>query len=431
MRPSKLFISLLVAATACRAPDVTAFVDVDVLDVRRGTVVAGRTVLVRGARIVAVGAAEEVRVPPGATRHLGGVLIPGLWDLHLHDVEDPVVLRACLSAGVTTVRGMGGDPDATLAMRAAVAAGEVDGPRLFVPGPFLGGPEWAPWHVVLPSAADAAAEVYRLHDAGVDFLKVHDQMSAEAYAALAETAREVGLSWAGHVPRGLDPLDVVRRGQSSLEHASILAEHGLTGRALESDEGFAEWCDAWVRDTGTALAAEMKARGAALVPTLVASEALTRAMDPSGDAWSDPRLDDVPAATLDEWRALLPAEGLPEDFLQERRCVDRAARFLTGFLAERDVAVLVGTDGGAPLTPHGASIHDELALLEECGLDRATILRAATLGAADLLGQADVGAVEVGFVADLVLVAGDPLTELAVLREPRVVLRAGAVVVPR
>lgn len=408
--------------------------DVTLLDLRGGRLVPGRSLLLEGGRVAAVGAAGELSAPAGA-RVLAGdgaVVLPGLWDLHVHDLERPGVLAGLLDHGVTSVRAMGGPARDQLTLRDDLARGARDGPRLVTAGPWVDGPWTAGtpdpaerW--IVADGAQVRAAVGRLADLGVDLVKVHDRLSLPALEALAAACAEGGLAWAGHVPRGLTPEQVVALGPVSLEHAAPLAERLLTREALTSDAAFDQLLEAWAAGEGADLARAMVAGDVGLVPTLVASEALTAAA--TGAAWDDPRSAGVPATLREDWRASIPTADQWPGFADQRRAVDRAARRVVVELAARGVRLGAGSDLGAPHVHPGSGLHDELAALGGAGLSPLAVLRAATWDAAILAGRGGrSGLVEPGRDADLLLVRGDPLTDPDVLRTPRAVILGGRLV---
>lgn len=200
---------LLWGVLACRAqptPEpITAFVHVNVLPMDRDTVLRDQTVLVRGTRIVAVGPAASVEIPEGARRidGTGRYLMPGLAEMHGHVpggnapaqyVED--VMWLYVANGVTTVRGMLGDP-AQLDLRTRINRGELVGPTLYLAGPPFSGNS-------VTSPAQAVEMVRRQKAEGWDLLKVLPGLSREVYDAMARTAHEVGIRFAGHVPEPSD-----------------------------------------------------------------------------------------------------------------------------------------------------------------------------------------------------------------------------------
>jgi hypothetical protein len=158
-----------------------------------------QTVVVDKGRIVAVGSVDSVPVPEdvqvvdGTDRYL----MPGLAEMHAHvpDSASPILDRVFslfVANGVTTVRGMLGRPS-HLKLRQDLLDGNVLGPRLITSGPSMNGNS-------VSSPADGASMVRAQHAAGYDFIKIHPGLTAEEYSAIATTANELGIPFAGHVP---------------------------------------------------------------------------------------------------------------------------------------------------------------------------------------------------------------------------------------
>jgi imidazolonepropionase-like amidohydrolase len=443
-----LFLAAACLAGGCASPAMLAIVDVSVVDVDTGVAHTHQTVLIRGERIAAVGPADTVRLPLG-TRRLDGAgryLIPGLWDMHVHDLEWAHVRDGLLAHGVTGARAMGGELMPALATRDAIARGSMIGPRVVTAGPPITGPTHAgasageaaddetgdeppEWHVeVAETREQGRAAAAKLADAGVDFFKVHDVLTPEALSGVAMEARARGMTFAGHVPRGMRTAGFLAHRPASVEHMSVILEHELTRDATASEEAFREATAAWLRAPGDELLRDMASRRTALCPTLVAGVAITRGADPKGlasDAWSDPRVAALPKELRESWEELLPPGAFPAEFAAERAWMDEAALAVLAAAHRHRVPLLVGTDLGAPHLYPGESLHAELALFGRAGIPPAEALRLATAGAADFLGLGrQVGRVRPGMDADLVLLNGNPLDDVAALREiDAVVLR--------
>lgn len=209
--PVRARLLLLTLTAACSRPaaiPVVAITHVTIVDVERGTLRSDRTVLVSGGRIERVDSAPRIAVPLRAQMvdGTGRFLIPGLWDMHVH-LDDARTARQLLSWGITGARVMSGGLEETLALRQQLLAQRLRGPRLVVVGLALRGPR---------SASDTGLEVIRTADEGrrvvdslaarrVDFIKVHEGLSREAWFAIARAARQHGIPLTGHVPSELTP----------------------------------------------------------------------------------------------------------------------------------------------------------------------------------------------------------------------------------
>ena len=434
-----LVILLLLALTSCAttarsapAADL-AITHVGVIDVEDGRVLADRTVLVRGNRIVAVAPASDVAVPADARviDGRGRFLIPGLWDMHTHVVAEGNWrwrFPQYLAHGVTGLRNMGvtGEDSAValaVALRRRVAAGEVEGPRLVTAGPLIdGAPAVWPKSLVVTTAAEGRRAVDSLADAGVDFVKVYNRLSRDAYLAIAEQSRRRGIPFVGHVPIRMSAEEAVAAGQRSVEHLLWLAfactAGGDTLRASVVANPRRVPAAGWAVHDGArcrALMDTMRARGTWMVPTMIEAT-----VEPDREV---ARLDSLmadsavwrrmPASVAAEWRADYPrsrALMLNPDY------VAYTAAIRAGLADVRAVRprLLAGTDVGIPFIEPGASLHTELQLLvRHLGLTPLEALQAATIEPARFLGVADsLGTVRAGRVADLVLLDANPLTDI-------------------
>ncbi|MCY3969053.1 MAG: amidohydrolase family protein [Acidobacteria bacterium] len=416
----------------------TAFVGVNVLSMAEDEVgaVSDQTVLVSGGVIARVGNRDQVSVPETFTvvEGAGKYLMPGLADMHVHleYFDDPRVLDLFLANGVTTVRNMDGRPY-ILEWRDRIARREWPGPRIHTAGPILDGdPPLRDDNLAIASAGDARRAVRDQRAAGYDFIKVYTNLSAEAYAVVLETARENGLPVAGHVPRGVDVEDALISGIRSIEH---VAELGDLVEAEDSPfrNGW-HWSKLYlgmpVDTTSFARAAGLVADSQVwIVPTMVQAD---RAIAPRAaiDAWlAEPELAYVGARRRRIWQSLV-GRSLDrmdsEDWALVEAGRANRLRFVSS-LHDAGAALLLGTDTPNPFVVPGFSIHDELANFEAAGIDRGRILALATREAAVFLEtDSEVGTVEVGKVADLILLDDSPLESLDVLRRPVGVMVGGA-----
>ena len=233
-----VFTFLAVAKTQTRAPERLAFTHVIVVDVRGGALHREQTVIIQDSRLTAVGATGSTTVPDG-TRVIdapGRYLIPGLWDIHVHstaavDWHFPLFV----AHGVTGVRNMHTSMksplEVTQAIKTRLASGELLGPRFVANGPIVDGePTAHAGSVSVRTPAEARAAVDRLVDGGVDFIKVYDNLSREAYLAISEQAKRRGVPFLGHVPFSLRPEEAAEAGQRTDEHMLGL-ESGCSSRS--------------------------------------------------------------------------------------------------------------------------------------------------------------------------------------------------------
>ena len=202
--------------------NITAFTNVSVIDGRDSVPRRDQTVIVHGDRIAASGAASAIRVPENARKidGRGKFLIPGLWDMHVHTVtvSGRELLGLYVANGVTGVRDMASDWATIRQWRDEIAQGTLIGPRLVSSGPYLEGGDVPIAHILTRTPEEGRAGVDSLVAPGVDFVKVHGQLTPATYFTIARRARERGIAFAGHVARTVGSAAASDSGQRSIEH---------------------------------------------------------------------------------------------------------------------------------------------------------------------------------------------------------------------
>lgn len=404
-----------------------ALVGAGVFDPASGRVTPERTVLVRGERIVAVGPAAEVEVPEGALRidAAGTTILPGLWDMHTHVSDVDGLLH--LAAGVTTVRDMANDVEQVTDLRDAWNAGTALGPRVILAGFLDGpGPYAGPTKALVDTEAEALEWIERYHGLGYEQVKVYSSLDPELLPAIAEAGRERDLRLSGHVPQGITASEAVALGFDELQHTNFLflefwGDEGIDTRTPE------RFTQVAARAAGLDLGSEPVERFVALLaeegievdPTLAIFEGMFLArpgeVSPPYAAVAH-RLPPQVRRNL-QGGGLQPPEGEEETY---RRSFERMVE-MVGKLHRAGVPILAGTDGLA-----GFTLHRELELYVQAGIPAPGVLRIATLGAAEVTGRADeLGTVEPGKLADLIVVDGDPTEDISDIRNVELVLKGG------
>jgi len=397
-------------------PGDTAITDVTVVPMTGDGALAHHTVVIRGDRIVAVAPDARIALPAGTTMIAGAGrwLMPGLADMHVHTWRDDD-LTMFVAAGVTTIRNMWGI-EQHLAWRSQIARGERLGPTIVTAGPLIDGdpPDW-PGSVVLQRAEDADAIVAAQQAAGYDFLKPVNQLSREAYEALAAAGERRGMVLAGHVPYAVGLDGVLAAHQRSIEHLDHwLAALVPPGASLPPDDGSLAHDRAVLAALDPSrlpgLIARTIAAGSWNCPTLIALDRVAGLDDAGALRRRVPWVDLVPAAVRARWTAELQVPGLTaEDFATFHAINAHNAR-IAAALAAAGAPLLVGTDTGVAFVVPGEALHDEIELFVAAGVPRPQVLRAATADAWRYLGQPhEAGVIEAGARADLLLVASDPL----------------------
>jgi imidazolonepropionase-like amidohydrolase len=383
----------------------------------RERVLTGQTVVVRAGRITALGATGAVAVPAGArvVPGAGRYLVPGIAEMHAHippprqgkeAMERALFLYA--ANGVTTVRGMLGDP-AHLELRGRAARNEVVSPRIYTSGPSLNGNS-------APDPATARRLIGQQVEAGYDLLKLHPGLSREVYDAIVATAREAGIPYAGHISAGVGLDRTLAARQASIDHLDAyleaLAGHG--GGFDAEAAGFFGFgmIDDVVRARIPELARATAAAGVWNAPTLSLIEHLYDAHDPEEMA-RRPEMRYVSDATVRSWvrrkEAALSAPGFTraraDRYLEVRRELLRA-------LQANGAGILLSSDAPQWWNVPGFSLQHEMRMMVDAGLTPYQVLEAGTRNPASYFGTDEWGVVREGAIADLILLEADPLADI-------------------
>ena len=375
-------------------------------------------VVVAGDRIVAIAAHDPTRPADTSESVLDGAgrtLLPGLIDAHAHYTFDPtegslqVIARRsdaeilataerhaalALRAGITSARGAGSMRNLEVVLRDRIAAGHVAGPRIVAAGTAVGAVDGhgAAFGLGASGAGALAAATHRVIDDGADVVKV---VASEA-AMLTTTGHEPGRMVNGAPELTEEEVRAIveaaaERGRRVMSHAQDDASVMRSASA-----GVASVEHAWLAGEG---AIESMARaGAWLVPTLVVTDV----------------------------NRTLPGLSLVQRERQD--LIERTHRISTETAIRLGVPLATGTDTGE-VGVTADLVWREIALLVDHGATPMQAIQAATSSGARLLGiDAEVGTIEVGKVADLLLVDGDPLADVARLAEPAVVIQRGVIV---
>ena len=393
-------------------------------------VLEDQTVVVVRDRIVAMDPADEIDLPAFATTLPGDglYLMPGLVDMHA-PVDREGDLLLFLANGVTTVRNMAGGPR-HLEQRERIARGELLGPTMYTAGPVIDGPveRWpgnalpplaAEEYEVIKSRSDGSRVVRQQQAAGYDFVKIYDNLSAEAYAGVTEAARELGIAVAGHVPFGVGLTGAIESKLASIEHL-----RGYVYELVDHDSQFSLGWDkrsrflAWNHIDATRIPQVVHATTAAgiwNVPTLTRYQKNMMPTEEHRKRYTSLEAKYVQPSVIKRMlrqrsfgKKARYGAFVEEDFELGRRVFQEKKNF-TKALHDAGGRILLGSDDWFA----GFATHLELQNLVDAGLSPYEALAAGTSHAAAFLDGADeFGRVEVGLRADLLLVADNPLTEV-------------------
>ena len=401
-------------------------------DPRDLTVTAGTSVLIRGARIVRVAPDEELSVPAGAQviEARGRFLMPGLWDNHQHFGDDVGSLD--IANGVTSARDMANDTDAFLKRVARFDAGTELGPRVWKAGIIDGtGPFAGPTKMRIGSAAEAIQDVDWYADHGYGQIKIYSSVPPPIVPTIAAEAHARGLRVSGHVPAFMSAQEFVADGADEIQHLNFIVLDFLFDQVKETRNmnrftAVAAHAREFTPEKPQVqeLIAYLARHHTVLDPTMNVFEALFCG-DPAavrpGLELIAPRMPPQVRRTLLSGALSVP-KGEEEAYHEALPAMLR----LLKALYDAGVTVIPGTDSLA-----GYSLHHELELYARAGIPAAEVLRLATLTSAQVIGtDGERGVITPGRLADLILVDGDPSTQIADINKVILVMKGGRIYDP-
>ena len=374
----------------------------DVFDAERGVMMPRTTVVIRGDRIEAVGPADQVATPAGATviDATGKAVLPGLWDMHSHFQSSSATFGSVLqlATGITTIRDLAADTDVGVAIRDRANSGKVLSPRTILAG-FIEGPgAWAgPSDALARNEAEARALVAMYDSLGYRQIKLYNLLHPDYVPTIAAEAKKRGMRLSGHIPRGMSIPAAINLGFDEINHAAFLFS------TFFQDSLY------W--------------------PTMRAYSAVAATVAPNYDVDS-PEMTGlidflkskgtVIDGTFNLWmgQGALTGQGNP-GAVQYGKLLKR--------LFDAGVPLVAGTDNST-----GATFVTELELYQYSGIPAPAVLQIATINAARVMkDDREYGSLAVGKIADVIVVNGRPAERVSDLRNVEQVIRAGRAYDPR
>jgi len=441
----KLLIVLLLVcpslATIGQSTTV-AIKDVAIIDVTNGKINKDQTVLIEGNKIVSV--SNKINIPQIATviDGKGKYLIPGLWDMHSHSFTDRTfswLFPLLIANGVTGVRDMatGMSFDSIRIIKKEVAEGNMIGPRFGANTQRTLGFMTGPSRMV--ETPEQGRELVRLYkQEGMDFIKAYNLLSREAYLAIVDEAKKQNIPVAGHIPFAITAREASDLGQVSIEHnIDIFLSCSSEEAALRREQETIVSADprpamrqivefkamkSYDEKKAAAFFKLLKKNGTWICPTLVV---FPRIMKEEDESSTDSRLKYIPATFRQQWSNRM--KQIPNKLTaDEKKIFVQKYLMIVAAMYHAGVGILAGTDMMNPYLFPGFSLHDELGLMVEGGLSPLEALQTATINAAKFLHkEKELGSIEKGMYADLVLLDANPLENISNIKKINAVIANG------
>lgn len=390
--------------------DITVINHVTVLTMDKDAVLDDATVMVKDDRIFYVGPSSEAPTVYDVSHIIDGTgkfLMPGLSEMHGHlpfsnwskDRQERI-LFLYLAGGVTTVRGMLGDP-VQFTLRDQIKAGAVDGPTLYLAAPSLNGN-------TVNSPEEGRAKIRRYAAEGWDLQKIHPGLTRAEYDAIADEANKLGFPFGGHVPADVGLTRAMKAGQISMDHMDGYLEMFDGGDREMTDGDFATLIDM------------TKQSGTWVVPT----QELFNLLIGGGD---------IEALTARPENRYLTPDTLASYQRRTRQsnananplAIDNRQRLLKA-LADADVNIALGSDAPQLFSVPGFSIWREIEVMRAAGLSNSQILNIGTQAPGRYFADEDTfGTITEGARADLILLKANPYEAIEAVFDQLGVMAAG------
>ncbi|HMG93614.1 MAG TPA: amidohydrolase family protein, partial [Chryseolinea sp.] len=401
---------------------------VNVVPMEKEEVLPNQTVVIKDGKIAAIGSNVKYGKAALVIDGSGKYLIPGLAEMHAHvpPIDDLTPMKEVLflfaANGITTIRGMLGHPK-HLELRSMIKNGQVLGPRLFTTGPSFNG-------FAVKTPETGASMVRSQKQAGYDFLKLHPGLTKENFAAIASTAKEVGIPFVGHVSFGVGVWRAIDAGYSSIDHLDGFIEGMVPGieNMVEQQTGLFGMFVAHRADTTLIpkLMQGLKTKNIWVVPTQSLAERWFHPDFKAEDFTNDPESKYIKQETVNNWvEAKNNLVANPEydpskikDYIALRRLLIKACQLY-------GVGLLLGCDAPQVFNVPGSSTHYELEYMVRSGLTPYEALRTGTVNVATYLKLPDTGMIKRGYTADLILIDGNPLQDITQTRKVHGVMLNG------
>ncbi len=429
--------------TARTQTTTTIFYDATVVDVQSGKLLKHQEVIIAGNKIIAVKPNSKLKLPKDARliNAKGKYIIPGLWDMHVHVLDEDGYkwqFPLFIANGIIGFREMWGDRKVIDSIRNEMQKDTIPFFHYSASGHILDGKK-VYWESSL-SAGDTTTAlrlVDSLIDAKVDFIKIYSFLEPEVFEAIAKRCRERNFPFVGHVPHRIWLTRASESGMASMEHlygflieACSFPDSAMKMKKINTDNFEAGMepklriekarssekfmLDNFSESRMRTIAKVLKRNSTYIVPTVVTlrggyfsndtsftNDIRLKYLSPGArDMWKEETENDIKKNSLEDW--------------QNKRKRYNVEKKIIKILWQEKVPILAGTDSYNPYAFPGFSLHDEMALFVEFGMTTIDALRSATITPVKYLKMTDsLGTIETGKRADMILLNGNPLTNIA------------------
>lgn len=426
-------LSCLILFGFCKTPDSsnsntgvveTVITNVNVLPMTQNTILKNQNVIIREGKIHKIGSANKVKPSNKATiiDGSGKFLMPGISEMHAHipieqegdDARVKETLFLYLSNGITTIRGMLGNPY-HLKLKEQIAKGEILSPRVYTSSPSMNGNS-------VTSKEEARQKVTQYKQDGYDFLKIHPGIRLDVFEVLVNTAREVGIPFSGHVPVEVGINKAIEFGYASVDHLDGYVD-GLVRNDAKFDPNaggffglnFTKLVDV---DKIPGLAQKTKKANVWIVPT---QSLMVRWASPKpvAEMLQEPGMAYVSPGTRIQWRQ--QKQAILDNPFYDPATADRFIEIRQKMLKELHTigaGLLLGSDAPQVFNVPGFSIQHEMQSIVDAGISAYETLKSGTANPAQFFGQTgEYGTIVEGASADLILLEANPLDDIANMRK--------------
>jgi hypothetical protein len=417
--------------------EVLVIKNVAIIDVINNKITRDRVVVIEGNKIIAVDNQAKIPEQARVIDAKGKYLIPGLWDMHTHNSlkKDRIAyfMPLYLANGITGIRDMASDmsSDEMRQLQKQIETSKMVGPRLgAMTGRIVDGPP-QPDTMMFTYPADTAIAkqlVRSYKKQNLDFIKVYNMLARDTYAAIADESKKNSIPFSGHVPFSVTAAEASQLGQYSIEHLSdILISASASENELRIELAASKSVNA-IQSSNKRMEVNFKAaqtyskeKALALFSIFVRNDTwqcptLRNLQIVTADAnvnklMNDPRTKYFPNSIKENWKRVLLLRTTGDS--TQRTVFFQQTLKLVGDMYNAGVKLLAGTDLASNFLMPGFSLHDELSLMVEAGLSPLAALQTATINPAKFLHrEKELGTVEKGKLADLVLLDDNPLDNI-------------------